>query len=31
MSQEMPQPKDISNTIYRAAVLSGLTRAINDW
>lgn len=25
MSQEMPKPKDIINTIYHAAVLSGLT------
>ena len=24
MSQEMPKPKDIINTIYHAAVLSGL-------
>jgi hypothetical protein len=25
MSQEVPKPKDIVNTIYHAAVLSGLT------
>ena len=25
MSQEIPKPKDIINTIYHAAVLSGLT------